>query len=460
LEFAIALNRIWQRRRWLAVAGVVALVGALSVAFRVSPFPPKLEARSDDRGAASTHLLVDSARSSLPDLAVPVEALAGRAQVYAELLRTETVRRRIGEEAGIPWTSLFVDGSTTDAADGEPQPSAEEREVELQSDEQDARLFFRVDPSRPIIRITTQAPTVGQAVNLAGAAAQSLSLYIDELQRLDGVPEPRRVEITQLGSADGGEANRSAAVMTGILAGIAILGVGCLLILFVPRLTDSVRRARELEGGDRPSPQSRRVPLRERVSAGAQRVSSRVKQLSLERRAPDTEQSGSEAAPKPGARGNGYLPPGAFGAPPVALEKPPAEPSDEKPEPSDEKPEPSDQVQSENHGTVADSSIAEPVAAPDNGNHEAESQEAESQDEGPAGGDRDSHLRKSPKRKPRRKNPRARNARARKPRAKKPSQPKHLPLEPSKLVQEEPEPSDANQPEPAGAVHDGDTSDR
>ena len=445
MEFAIALNRIWQRRRWLLAVALVALLAGLSIAYQLSVFPPRLQARSDDRGAASTHLLVDSARSSLPNFQIPVESLAGRAQVYAELLRTETVRQRIGEEAGIPWTELFVDGSTTDAADGEPQPSAVEREVELQSDEREARLFFRVDPSRPIIRITTQGKTVNQAVDLAEASALSLSQYIDELQRLDGVPEPRRVEITQLGSANGGAANRSAAEVTGILGGLAIFGIGCLMILFVPRIADSVRRANALEDRDRPRPESERVPLRERASTAAQRVASFVKQLGGDRHQPSAEEPRAEQRakqPAPSstqrAPSNWWLSLGGNGGPP---EEPVAKLSDGDPV-----------TESSNGKTVAEPSDEPMAEASDEPMAEARDQGAlpeSGNGAGPDAPERKPPARKAPKRKPPAKKPRARKPRARKPAEPKPAEPKPV----------EPTPPERMLPERAEAGRDGGSPD-
>jgi hypothetical protein len=301
VEFAIGVNRILRQRRWLLVATAAAILVALNIAFHVSLFPPRLEPSSAERGAASSQLLVDTGESSLPNLAVPIESLGGRAQVYAELLRTETVRRRIADEAGIPWTSLFVDGTTTDAPDGEPQPSAEEREVQLANDDKDARLFFRVDPSQPIIRVITQGKTVDEAVTLADAAAMELSLYADELQASDGVPEERRVEITQLGRADGGEQNASTTTIGALLAGIATFAIGCLLILFVPRMSQALRRARAAEGEDAPSPPMQPPAPRGRAGAAAQPVAAILKHGRAGLPTPEPKPA-AKPEPKPAAK--------------------------------------------------------------------------------------------------------------------------------------------------------------
>jgi hypothetical protein len=292
LEFAVAVHQIWRRRRWLAPVALVSVFAALNIAYHVSLVPPRLESRSVERGVASTHLLVDSARSALPDLAIEVESLAGRAQVYAELLRSESVQRRVGKEAGVPWKSLFVDGSTTDPNVGRPEPSSEERGVELQGDDKDARIFFRVDPSQPIIYITTQGEDSQQAVALAQAAALSLSEYIDQSQEQDGVPGPRRVEVTQLGDAVGGTANESAATTTAIVVGIALFGVGCLLILLIPRFAESLRTAQALEAGRPRRRRWQRSPLREGVDGAVKRISARLKRLRPDSPDGDGEQEG------------------------------------------------------------------------------------------------------------------------------------------------------------------------
>jgi hypothetical protein len=321
VEFAVAIQRIWQERRWLVPVAVVAAFTALIVAYQVRLFPPGLESRSHATGAGSTHLLVDSSRSSLPDLAIPVEALGGRAQVYAELLRTEAVRQRIGDAVGVPWTSVFVDGSTTDPAlDSEPQPSAEERGVELQSDEQDQRVFFRVEPTQPIIHISTEGPTAEDAIALARASALALSGYIGELQQKDAVPGPRRVELTQLGDAEGGTVNDSAGKTVALLAGAAVFGAGCLLILFIPRFRESVRSANALEGKDLSPSRPRPLPA---TLLGVGRSGSSLPERPTAKTAkgakPRTTASGSKSdgaegvEPKPVAVG--LAPDGANGGP-------------------------------------------------------------------------------------------------------------------------------------------------
>lgn len=248
MDVAVALHQIWLKKLWLVPVAIVAAIAATMVAYHVSIFPPQLESRSIEFGAADTELLVDSARSSLTDAAIPLDALGSRAQVYAELLRSEPVRQLIGDEAGIPWRELVVDGFASDGANVglQGQPSATERAAELASQGNNDQLFFRVEPGQPIIQLTAQAPTAEGAERLVQGAAVALPAYIDSLQVERGVSGGSRVQLTQLGLPNGALVNRSADLVMASIAGVGVFFLGCMLILLVPRIVEGFRMA-ELE---------------------------------------------------------------------------------------------------------------------------------------------------------------------------------------------------------------------
>jgi hypothetical protein len=247
MDLALALHRIWRRKLWLIPAALAAAGAALSVAYHVSLFPPKAESKSLEFGTASTELLVDSAESSLAQLEIPLQALSERAAIYAELLRSEPVRRRLGAVADISWQSVAVDGSTSTAGGAGPEPTETERAAELEAAGTSSQVHFRVEPEQPIIRITTQGRTAEGAAVLAQAAADALIDYIDDLQREQGIAGPRRVDLVQIGQPVGGVVNETADVAMAAVAGIAVFGACCLLILFIPHLVGGLRAADALD---------------------------------------------------------------------------------------------------------------------------------------------------------------------------------------------------------------------
>jgi hypothetical protein len=232
VDVATSLQQIWRRKRWLVPATIAAMLAALVVSYHVSVWPPGLASRSLRYGTANTGLLVDSARSSLATVQSPLTALSERAQVYGQLLQAEPVRRKIGELAGVPWQTVSVDGFSS------TEPSAAERSSQLVTDGKSRQVFFRVEPNQPIIHITSNGPTGAEAASLAEAAANALPAYIEDLQARHDIAGGDRVVLEQIGQPDAGVVSESAGRLLAVTAALAVFGLSCLAILFVPRLAD------------------------------------------------------------------------------------------------------------------------------------------------------------------------------------------------------------------------------
>lgn len=238
MDFAVASLQIWRRKLWLIPVILLAAAAYLAVAYRVSVNPPGLESRSLSYGFASSSVLVDSERSALASVELPVAALGERAAVYAELLASDGVLQRIGAEAGVPWRTISVDVSASNLPTEGP-----ERGVELVGDTRSREILARVVTGQPIIDISTQAQSAREAIVLAQAASVALPDYINDLQADQEIEGPRRVTVTPVGRPSGGLVGESNNVMMGIFAAIAVFGIGCLAILFGPRLRHSFVRA-------------------------------------------------------------------------------------------------------------------------------------------------------------------------------------------------------------------------
>jgi hypothetical protein len=244
MDLASAFYRLWTRKLWLIPVLLIAGFVAFNVAYRVSLLPPDVKSRYLEYGVADTSLLVDSDRSSVATAELPLNILGERASIYAELLRSDSVRREIGRQAGVPWETVLVDGvSTASGGAAGPEPTGTERAAGLASEARGRQIFFRVLPQQPIIHISTQGRTAAEAAALAQASARALEKYLEKLQRSQGIAGPQRIALTQIGQPVGSFVNQSADLQLAVLAGLATFAFGCLLVLFVPRAIAAIRVA-------------------------------------------------------------------------------------------------------------------------------------------------------------------------------------------------------------------------
>lgn len=251
MDLAQILKELWSRRGWLAVGAVVALVAGLATAYNLSFLPPKLEKKALSIGVAHTQILIDSPASSLTDLGRDLQPLAQRASVYARFMTTRPVRRAIAAEVGLRDDQIITEAPLlAQVPKAAQEPVAADRGGDLLGEDVAYRMRFSTDAGLPTITIQAQAPRVEDAERLADAGAAGFASYVQQVQRRQGIPEPRRVTVRQLGAAQGGvvaeEVNRPLAALTfvGVFVG------WCLLVLLVSNVTRSMR---ELEAeGERP----------------------------------------------------------------------------------------------------------------------------------------------------------------------------------------------------------------
>jgi hypothetical protein len=245
MELAQILAQLWRRR--LAVVAVVALAAlvSLAMAYRISVLPPGLTHRSVQSGTAKTQILVDWPRSSVADLNRSFDPLTARAQVLSQLMTTGPVIDRIAKIAGVPTSAITAtnDNSTLNVPTSETEPTANVRSNDITREGLHYRITFRAEPEQPSVTIFGQAPTAAGAIKITNAAAKGAADWVKETQDRQAVPDRRRTQLTQLGAATGGIVNSSASRIVAALAFVAIIGVGCLLILLVGNTLPAVRRA-------------------------------------------------------------------------------------------------------------------------------------------------------------------------------------------------------------------------
>jgi hypothetical protein len=232
------------RHRRIAVA-VVLVSGylGLSTAYSVSLFAPGIHAKPLEFATAGTRLLVDSRQSALADVHAATDPLVTRAAVYTELLASPAMKDRVAREASIPPDRL---ASVSHVASlyltrSDKEPSAEERGNQIADEDKRYRLFVESEPLLPAIRIATQAPTVAEAERLAEATGAVLRATVRDLQADQQIPADRRVDLRQLGSAEGGVVNPGANVTVAVLATPTAVLAALFALVFGLRGFEAVR---------------------------------------------------------------------------------------------------------------------------------------------------------------------------------------------------------------------------
>ncbi len=244
MDLAEILVQLWRRRRAVVAVIVFAAFVAMAMTYRFSVSPVGLHHRSVQSGTAETKILVDFPRSSVADLNREFDPLTARAQVLSQLMTTSPVVSRIEQIAGLPRGTVTAGSeSTLNLPTSETEPTAERRANDITREGQVYRLTFRAEPEQPTITIFAQAPDADSARKLANAAAQGGAAWVRDTQQRQLVPDSRRTQLTQLGEATAGVVNSGASRIIAALVFIAIVGVGCLLILLVGRTIPAVRAA-------------------------------------------------------------------------------------------------------------------------------------------------------------------------------------------------------------------------
>lgn len=252
MELAQILVQLWRRRIAVLAVAVVATIAALALAYKISVLPPGLTHRTISNGTAEAHVLVDYPRSSVGDLNRSFDPLVARAQVLSELMTTAPVVDRIAKIAGVPASAITAstDTSTLNVPTSEVEPSANARSNDITNERLRYRITFRAEPEQPVVTVFGQGPTAEAAITIANAAAKGAAEWVKQTQDQQAVPDGRRTQLTQLGAATGGLVNSGASRIVAALAFVAILGVGCLLILLVGNTLPAVRRANAKPAAD------------------------------------------------------------------------------------------------------------------------------------------------------------------------------------------------------------------
>jgi hypothetical protein len=225
----------------VAVCLGLALIAALWSLGDISLIPPKLKARSLEIATASTHVVVDTPRSTLLDLrqdTYELEGLTKRAVLLGNVIANGPVRESIARRAGIPVEALRVDAPLTAKQPQARIEAGKEKKASdiLRSNDQ-YRLNIQANPTAPMLDIYAQTPSPESAEALANAAVKNLKAYLADLAQFESTPEGKQIQLVQLGTARGAVINESVHWQIALLAFIFTFALACATLIFLSRVS-------------------------------------------------------------------------------------------------------------------------------------------------------------------------------------------------------------------------------
>src|SRR3954451_24455411 len=104
MQLGVHLHQLWRVRFGVVICIAVALFVSLPTTYDVKLFPPGLKPKSLETATASTHVLVDTPRTTLLDLrqrTFTFEAMTNRAVLLGNVMASLPVRDYIARRARV-----------------------------------------------------------------------------------------------------------------------------------------------------------------------------------------------------------------------------------------------------------------------------------------------------------------------------------------------------------------------
>ena len=240
MRLGMYLRELSRSKVGLGIALAVALLAASRVLFAISIFPPGIESRSTDVATASTHVLIDTPRSTLTDLRqdfYEIRVLSQRAVILGNVMASPPVRDFIGRRVGVPGDEISATGPVTPdqpnvIATAETAPHT----TDILKRPNEYRLSIQANPTVPVLDIYAEAPDDAAAKKLASGAVSGLRDYLDLVARQRGTPGSEQVVLQQLGPVRGGVINSGAGLTMALVVFLLIFTVCAAAVLCVARI--------------------------------------------------------------------------------------------------------------------------------------------------------------------------------------------------------------------------------
>jgi hypothetical protein len=230
---------LWRLRPWVAVSVVFALAVALESVASISLLPPGLTPRALEMATASTHVVVDTPKSSVLDLRQSTDSLQSltqRAVLLGNVIANGAVREAIAHQAHVPLTALQVAPPLT-PEQPTPQPGSYNNSVSsIARSTNQYRLSISANATVPMLDIYAQAPTASAAAVLANSAVSALRGYLARLAAAQGTPPTDQIRLLQLGTASGQVINQGIAWQVALLMFVVAFGLASASAILVTRI--------------------------------------------------------------------------------------------------------------------------------------------------------------------------------------------------------------------------------
>lgn len=236
------LLRLWKRRIWVALCGVLAAAAAVA---------SLTLGHSRVYASASTQMIVDSPQSALADARTDLTGYVARAVVFARLMTAPEALQYIGKAAGVPGNLIAAAGPVELAGPNATHSPSAVQGGHLTSALPRYKLDFLQNPELPTVDVYSEAPTTTQAIALANGAVSGFGAYIAQLEARGAIPVGHRIEVRQLGGATGGVVDPGASKSTAVLVFVASFVLLCGAILLLDNFRGQLRaaKAKDAKGG-------------------------------------------------------------------------------------------------------------------------------------------------------------------------------------------------------------------
>ena len=241
------IRMLWRRRPWVAASLVLSLLMGVWSMVQISVIPPRLTPRSLQMATATTHVVVDTPRSSILDLSQDtyvLEALRQRAIVLGNVPAQGAVRMAIARRAQVPVDSLQVTPPLTATQPRVVEGSANQKHAtDILASTDQYRISIQTNPTVPMMDIYSQAPTAQKAEIMANAVVDELRVYLARVAVAQGTPEADQISLVQLGRANGAVINDGIKWQVGLLAFVLTFSVACATVILFSRVREGWRTA-------------------------------------------------------------------------------------------------------------------------------------------------------------------------------------------------------------------------
>jgi hypothetical protein len=251
MGLGIYLRELWGHKLGLVLSVLVAALATLQIVYGISLAPPGIEGNSLSVASASTHVIVDTPKSTVVDPrtdAYTIESLSNRALILGNVMASLPVRQYIARRAGIGADQIRAEPPLTPEQPRAMVDSAQAPHVsDILKRPGEYRLSIQVDPMAPVLDIYAVAPSAAGATKLANASVDGLRDYLAAVAAKDRTPKSDQVRLEQLGRASGGLINAGAGLQIAILTFLLVFAIACLAVLFLVRVRRGWRMAAKVD---------------------------------------------------------------------------------------------------------------------------------------------------------------------------------------------------------------------